>query len=156
MNRDSYMSKGQMIEWLFVASMAGQCAELANNTPDKSWRQKLKACATHLGKITDERLACLAPDQLMSVVRRRQTCGVILQYDDQKRAATGKKETVEADLNDLETMAELALYSCTRECIQGDCVSECQFRKAFHRLGIEPARENVTDGQCEFVTEGGK
>lgn len=158
MKRSSYMSKNELIDFLKIGVLAGECAAIAERTPEKDWRQKMKTAATYLGKITEERLFALDVAQLLSVDRRRKTTQIVLHTEDQKRFTTVEKEVVSVDLDDLETLAELALNSCMA-CPEGECVKACRFRLAMHKLGITVAREDAVDGRCEYkyqsVTKAG-
>ena len=57
------------------------------------------------------------------------------------------KEIIQADLDDLETLAELALMHCSECKLCGIDKEKCEYRKTYHRLGIEIAPGH---GECEF------
>lgn len=152
MKRAPYMSKQEMIEWLKIGVLAGEARAIAERTQDKEWRARLKTIATHAERITEERLSCLDPAQIVSVARRKNTAHVMLITEDQMRANKDDKELTTVAVDDLETLAELALCACMN-CPQGDCVAGCEFRLAMHKLGIPVARDEVKPGECEFRWE---
>ena len=148
--RAPYMSKAELQSFMFVGCMAGQLKEIAKVTTEKDWLQKIKTAATYLCRITDERAACLDLEQLLSVNRRRKNTRVVMLTEDAERYKEPQKELVTVDLDDLETLAELALDNCNT-CCTGDNAAECGKRKAFHRLGIAPAVDDPQPGCCEFI-----
>lgn len=151
------MPKDELLDFLRVGCISAELENVADSTPEKDWRRKLLCAARYCENIVLERAKCLDIKQLLSVDRRRKSTKIIIRTVDQERMP-GKleKERVTVDLDDMETLAELALYSCARECKQGDCVKACRFREAFHRLGIAPIVGDVADGQCEFVEQRGE
>lgn len=60
-------------------------------------------------------------------------------------------DRITVDYDDLALIAEMALMCCNA-CPQGKYVKDCEYRKMFHRLGIPVGREEVSDGECEFMT----
>lgn len=152
MRRAKYMSREEMLQWLKIGVLAGECAAIADQTDDKAWHKKLRTMATYAQQITDERLQCLEPEQVSSVARRNKTAKMIMLTEDRERYDKIEKEKVYNDLEDLETIAELALNSC-QICPEGSCVKDCRFRLAMHRLGIAVASDNPAPGKCEFKVE---
>ena len=153
MKRAPYMSRNELTSFLFVGAMAGQLKEIAKVTQEPDWRQKIKTAATYLCKITDERVGSLELEQIKSVNRRRQGVSIVMLTEDAERYKEPAKELVRVDLDDLETLAELALDAC-QNCLKegrGEKVQSCPYRQTFHRLGIMPAVDSPKDGQCEFV-----
>ena len=155
MKRAPYMSRPELTSFLFVGAMAGQLKEIAKVTQEPDWRQKIKTAATYLCKITDERVGCLDREQILSVDRRRKGVDIVMMTEDAERYKEPVKELVQVDLDDLETLAEQALYVCTfcehvgNEDAEG--VKGCRYRQAYHRLGLTPAVDSPKSGQCEFV-----
>ena len=72
-------------------------------------------------------------------------------YDDVRVDKSDHDRSVTVKFEDLLTLADAALLECY-SCPQGDCVKNCQYRMAFHSLGLNcgAARENPADGECEF------
>ncbi len=153
MKRCSYMSRNELYSFLKVGSMAGELEVIANQTQEKGWRQKLKTAAKYLSNITVERLECLDRAQLVSVARRKDSAKLVMLTEDENRQGENPKEVIKADLEDIETLAELALVAC-QACKQGDIVEGCRFRLAFHKLGLAPAEnlEPLQPGQCEYIS----
>lgn len=157
MKRERYMSKAELTSWLFCGAIAGQLAAIAKTTKEADWLRKIKTAATYMENITNERLQCLDKDQLMSVIRRRKGTSVVMHSEDKDRYSKVEKELVTVDLDDLETLAELALDTCRERCMRdrrADLVKSCPYRKAYHRLGIEPAVNSCDPGPdfCEFIS----
>ena len=147
------MSKPELTSFMFIGCMAGQLKEIAKVTQEKDWLQKIKTAATYLSKITDQRAGCLELEQLLSVDRRRKNTRVVMLTEDSERYKAPQKELVTVDLDDLETLAELALGACEgcpRE-RRGDKVQQCPYRPVLHRLGIAPAVDDPQPGCCEFI-----
>lgn len=151
MKKAPYMSKNELLDFLKVGCLCGELAAIAERTPDAKWRQKMKTCVTYLDGIAIERLTCMDMAQIESVKRRKDSSHIILQTEDQKRyiGGTPDKEIVHIAIDDLETLAELALNSCLA-CQEGLCVKDCRFRVVMHRVGIPVVRDDVVTGQCEF------
>lgn len=147
-----YMSKTELLSFLKIGCLCGEIEEVVEHTKNKKWRQKLRTCATYLDSIIMERLYLLDKKQLDSVMRRKKTTTLIMRTEDQERIDKVEKEVVSVDVEDLETMAELALCSCI-SCKEGDVVADCRFRTTFHRLGIPVCNCNPVTGKCEFKTE---
>lgn len=149
------MSKPELTSFMFIGCMAGQLKEIAKVTQEKDWLQKIKTAATYLSKITDQRAGCLELEQLLSVDRRRKNTRVVMLTEDSERYKVPQKELVTVDLDDLETLAEQALYVCTfcehvgNEDAEG--VKGCRYRQTMHRLGIAPAVDDPQPGCCEFI-----
>ena len=153
MKRAPYMSRNELTSFLFVGAMAGQLKEIAKVTQEPDWRQKIKTAATYLCKITDERVGCLDREQIVSVDRRRKGVDIVMLTKDAERYKEPVKELVRVDVDDLETLAELALAAC-QDCLlegRGARVQSCPYRQTFHRLGIMPAVDSPEAGQCEFI-----
>ena len=153
MKRAPYMSRNELTSFLFVGAMAGQLKEIAKVTQEPDWRQKIKTAATYLCKITDQRVACLDREQIFSVDRRRKNAQVVMLTEDAERYKEPVKELVKVDVDDLETLAELALTTC-QNCLlegRGEKVQGCPYRQTFHRLGIMPAVDEPQLGCCEFI-----
>ena len=154
MKRAPYMSRNELTSFLFVGAMAGQLKEIAKVTQEPDWRQKIKTAATYLCKITDQRVACLDREQILSVDRRRKGVDVVMMTQDAERYKEPEKELVRVDLADLETLAELAFRDCQSKCAMegvAELVKDCPHRQAYHRLGLTPAVDEPKSGQCEFV-----
>lgn len=154
MKRAPYMSRPELTSFLFVGAMAGQLKEIAKVTQETDWRQKIKTAATYLCKITDERVGCLDREQILSVDRRRKGVDIVMMTEDAERYKEPAKELVKVDLDDLETLGELAFSDCQSKCMRegrAEMVKECPHRQAYHRLGLTPAVDSPKSGQCEFV-----
>lgn len=147
MKREAYMSRDEMIDYLKIGVLASECKAIAERTPDKDWHKRLTSAVTLLAKVVDERAACLDREQLLSVARRHKNTKVMLQTVDQIRYGELEKEIIQADLADLETLAELALEYCKGCELAGQGKTDCRYRVTMHRLGIEinPGWEG-----CEF------
>ena len=153
MKRSSYMSRNELYSFLKVGSMAGELEVIANQTPEKDWRQKLKTASKYLENITLQRLQCLDPVQLVSVARRKDSAKLVMVTEDANRYEGVPEEKATVSVEDLQDLAELALCTC-KVCKQGDIVKDCRFRLAMHRMGIMPAEnlEQEGPGICEYVS----
>lgn len=158
MNDNSYMNAGQLVEFIKVGMLAGELDKIAADTKKaaktaqvKGWAQRIKSAATNLSKVIDERLRCLEPKQLDSVERRFNNSMLTIDARDKKRFDGEEELTVTLKSDDFVMLAEMGLMGCGG-CPQGKYVKDCQYRALFHRIGIPIARENVQDGQCEFMT----
>ena len=151
MKRASYMSSNELIDYLKVGIFAGECEIIAERTPEKDWRKTLRCISTWLKKITDERIKCCDPEQIISVSRRVKHTHIMLASTDQKRTGNLSKDvdTTTVAVDDMYDLVDMSLLSCLK-CPQGGCVKECKLRKTYHRLGVMPYRENCLDGECEF------
>ena len=148
MNRDSYINRNQLQEFLKLDSFTLELRDIISNTKDTAWRKSLKTAATLIEKVVAQRKACLDPAQLVSVARRIHNTHLILYSTDERRHVEQPvKEIIQADLDDLETLAELALCYCQKCELQGQDKTKCKYRLAYHRLGIEI---NPGHGECEF------
>lgn len=146
------MSKNELIDFLKLGCLAGEAAAIAERTPEKEWVKKLKTISTYLDKIMLERLNALDREELKSVERRQKYTKIVLSSEDKNRyGEVIEKEIVRCDMEDLETLAELALNSCAGFCQGGERVKNCKFRKAMHRLGLAVANDNPKNGECEYV-----
>lgn len=146
-NRDSYLTRNQLQEFLKLDSFTLELRDIIDNTKDSVWRKALKTAATLIEKVVSERKACLDPTQMVSVARRIHNTHLILYSTDEKRhVEQPEKELIQADLMDLETLAELALMHCSECKLCGIGKEKCEYRKTYHRLGIE-----IAGGEgCEF------
>lgn len=77
MKETTYMSSAHLLEFIKVAIASGEAKAIAEQTKktaktpkEKDWAKRLAIAATHLGKVTDERMACLDYDQAKTVERR--------------------------------------------------------------------------------------
>ena len=138
MNRDKYLTRTQLQEFLKLDSFTLELRDIIENTKDSVWRKSLKMAATLIEKVVAQRKACLDPAQEISVARRIHNTHLILYSTDEKRHVEQPvKEIIQADLDDLETLAELALCYCQKCELTGEDKTECKYRQAYHRLGIE-------------------
>ena len=148
LRKNSYMSRDELIQFLKLDSFTLELRDIIENTKDSVWRKSLKMAATLIEKVVAQRKACLDPAQLVSVARRIHNTHLILYSTDERRHVEQPiKEVIQADLDDLETLAELALCYCQKCELHGQEKTECKYRKAYHRLGIEIAPGH---GECEF------
>lgn len=159
MRETNYMSSSALIEFLKVGILAGELDIIAANTKktaktpkEKRWAKDMRMSATLLQKITDERVAVLDKDQLESVARRNQHSKMVMETTHNLRVGKGRiDDRITVDYDDLALIAEMALMCCN-SCPQGKYVKDCEYRKMFHRLGIPVGREDVCEGECEFMT----
>ena len=143
------MSKEELLQYLKIGALASESLNIAKVTKDKVWHKRLMTAVTLLTKIVDERAKCLDREQLLSVARRHKNTKVMLQStDDFRITGETEKEVVSCDLNDLETLAELALMHCKTCKLCGNDKRDCEYRKTYHRLGIEVA--NTEPDGCEY------
>ena len=148
MNRDSYINRNQLQEFLKLDSFTLELRDIISNTKDTAWRKSLKTAATLIEKVVAQRKACLDPAQEISVARRIHNTHLILYSTDERRHVEEPvKEIISCDLDDLETLAELALEYCKGCKLKGQKKATCKYRVTFHRLGIEI---NPGHGECEF------
>lgn len=153
MNKNPYMSKNELINWLKLAVLVGELDSMIENTKDSIWRKAMKTARTLLSKIVEERLSLVEIEQLLSVKRRREHASIYLQSTDEKRinAAWSKEDKyiVQIDQDTLYDLTDMALCTC-KACFQGEFVKECRYRKTLHEFGIPVARDVVANGECEF------
>lgn len=159
MKEKPYMSSQDMLEFIKLAILAGEAknaAELTKKTAktpkEKDWAKRMAIAATNMGKVTDERLACLSHDQVKTVDRRWKNSDVRLYTVDQLRLEERTKPSAEdrtISYDDWCLLGEMALLHCDM-CPQKEHVKDCEYRKAFHRIGFPVGREEVQEGQCEF------
>lgn len=57
MNKNPYMSKNELINWLKLAVLVGELDSMIENTKDSIWRKAMKTARTLLSKIVEERLS---------------------------------------------------------------------------------------------------
>jgi len=162
MKEKPYMSSNDLLEWLKIGCLAGEAKKAAETTKktaktqkEKEWAKRMKIAATHLGKVTDERMACLEPEQVATVKRRWGNSDLRLYTSDQLRVEDRTKparEDVTICYEDWCRLGEMALLHCNM-CPQGEYVKNCEYRKVFHRVGIPVGRESVRDGECEFCID---
>ena len=159
MKEKPYMSSWDLLEWLKIACLAGEAKVAAEETKknaktdkEKDWAKRMAIAATNLSKVTDERLECLDKDQVKTVKRRRENSDLRLYTVDQLRVEDRTKPAAEDRTicyDDWCLVGEMALLHCDM-CPQGEHVKNCEYRKAFHRIGFPVGRTKVKDGQCEF------
>lgn len=152
MKKSTYMSMAELQQYMWLSAFIQATEKIIDNTTEPSWLWRLRTIRTHLRKLIDERAEAMEPAEQQKVMRRAKNMGIkVYHYDDARvdRDDIGRKVTV--GLEDLLTLADAALLECY-SCPQGDVVKDCQFRKAFHRLGLQcgASRENPAPGECEF------
>ncbi len=163
MKAKPYMSSNDILEFLKIGCLAGECknaAELTKKTAttpqEKDWAKRLATAATNLAKVVDERMACVEPIQAKTVQRRWKNSDLRLYTVDQLRMDDMQYNKVAEDRTitweDFCYMGEMALLHCML-CPQGEYVKDCEYRASFHRIGIPVAREDVKPGQCEFCSD---
>ncbi len=162
MKATKYMSSAHFLEFIKVGIAAGESKAIAEQTKktaktpqEKDWAKRLAIAATHLGKVTDERMACLDPDQAKTVDRRWKNSEVRMYTSDQMRledTLPEAREPVTISYDDWCRLGEMALLHCDM-CPQGEYVKNCEYRKMYHRVGIPVGRENVKEGECEFCVD---
>lgn len=159
MQAKSYMNAESLIEFLKVGILASELDIIAANTKktakskmEKEWAKKMRMAATMMENVITERMEALDQKARDSVERRNKHVNMLMESKDPVRVGKNNKsplQTISSD--DLEMIAELALIGCGA-CPQGKYVKDCPYRAMFHRLGVPIAREDVQDGQCEFMT----
>lgn len=162
MKEKPYMSSQDLLEWLKIGCLAGEAkhaAEMTKQTArtekEKDWAKRMKIAATNLAKVTDERIECLDTKQVVSVMRRHEHSSLQLYTSDQLRVEGRDKparDDVTISHSDWERLGEMALLHCDM-CPQGEFVKTCEYREAWHRVGIPVAREDVQEGECEFCVD---
>lgn len=162
MKEKPYMSSADLLEWLKIGCLAGEAkhaAEItkknAKTSKEKEWAKRMAIAATNLSKVTDERLECMDTAQVVSVQRRHEHSSLQLYTSDQLRVE-GRDKPARDDVTishyDWERLGEMALLHCDM-CPQGEFVKKCEYREAWHRVGIPVAREDVREGECEFCVD---
>lgn len=152
MKKSTYMAYNEMQQLMWLSAFVQATEKIIATTTVPEWTRRLKTIRTHLGKLIDERMAELDPKERMKVGRRATNTGIkVYSYDDARVDKDDFGRQVTVTLEDLLTLADAALLEC-HSCPQGDCVKDCQYRLAFHRLGLQcgASRENPADGECEF------
>lgn len=152
MKKSTYMAYNEMQQFMWLSAFVQAIDKIIETTTVPEWTRRLKTIRTHLRTLIDERKEELDPQEEQKVIRRAKNTGIkVYSYDDARvdKDDVGRKVTVAFE--DLLTLADAALLEC-HSCPQGECVKNCQFRLAFHRLGLQcgAARENPAEGECEF------
>lgn len=162
MKAKPYMSSKDILEFLKIGCLAGECRnaakltkETATTEQERDWAKRLQTAATNLAKVVDERMACVEPIQLKTVQRRWKNSDLRLYTTDQLRIDERDKRVAEdrtMTWDDFCNIGEMALLHCEL-CPQGEYVKDCEYRQTFHRIGIPVGREDVKEGECEFCTD---
>lgn len=159
MKASNYMNAASLVEFLKVGILASELDIIAANTKktaktpmEKEWARKMRMAATMMENVIVERMTALDQKARDSVERRNNHVRMLMESKDNVRVApTDKSPHITVSSDDLTLIAELALMGCGA-CPQGEYVKDCPYRDMFHRLGIPIGREDVQDGQCEFMT----
>lgn len=159
MKQSNYMSSNALIEFLKIGILSSELDIIAANTKktakskiEREWARKMRMAATMMENVITERMEALDQKARDSVERRNNHVRMLMESKDPVRVGKNNKsplQTISSD--DLEMVAELALIGCGA-CPQGKYVKDCPYRAMFHRLGVPIAREDVQEGQCEFMT----
>ena len=162
MKEKPYMSSQDMLEWLKIGCLAGEARQAAETTKknaktdkEREWAKRMAIAATHLGKVTDERLECMDTMQVVSVKRRHEHSSLQLYTSDMLRVegrTKPERDDITISYDDWCRLGEMALLHCDM-CPQGEYVKNCEYRKVWHRCGIPVAREDVKEGECEFCVD---
>lgn len=158
MKANPYMNAAALQELLKVHSLGCELEKIAAKTKgdaktamEKKWAKHMKMSSTLLSQIVDERLTALDEKQRISVERRVNNSAVSIEARDTIRVGSVPQSTITISSDDLTTIAELALMGCGA-CPQGKYVKDCPYREMFHRIGVPIGRDEVQEGQCEFMT----
>ena len=152
MKKAPYMAYNEMKQLMWLSAFVQAMDTIIETTTVTEWAWRLKTIRTHLRKIIDDRCFSLDPKEHKKVLRRAKNTGIkVYSYDDARVDREDFNRQVTVTLEDLLTLADAALLAC-QSCPQGDCVKDCQYRLAFHRLGLQCGayRENPAPGECEF------
>ncbi|MBO5167671.1 MAG: hypothetical protein J6B49_01035 [Phascolarctobacterium sp.] len=152
MKKAPYMAYPELQQLMWLSAAVQMMDELLKNTTIPEWVRKFKTVRTYLHNIIEERQNALDSKELEKVLRRAKNTGIkVYSYDDFRVDRDDQRRQVTVAFEDLLTLADAALLEC-QSCPQGDCVKDCQFRLAFHRLGLQcgTSRENPAPGECEF------
>lgn len=153
MKRQSYCGKNELMDVLKMGVFTSECEAIAERTPEKDWRQKLRTIQTYTMRIFEERLAALDVNQRKTVLRRYQHSSIKFFTSDENRIKCkddGKpEEAVNIAHSDLFDLLDLCAYNC-KACSQGERCKECYYRELYHRLGVPVTRDNPAEGECEF------
>lgn len=152
MKKAPYMSYPELQQLMWLSAAVQMMDELLKNTTIPEWVRKFKTIRTYLQNIIEERQEALEPMEREKVLRRAKNTGIkVYSYDDARVDRDDQRRKVTVVFEDLLTLADAALLEC-QSCPQGDCVKDCEYRLAFHRLGLQcgTARENPAPGECEF------
>lgn len=153
MKRQGYCGKDELLDVLKMGVFASECEVIADRTPEKDWRQKLRTMKSYAMKIFEERLAVLDIKQKATVLRRYQHTSIKFYTSDQNRIRCDDDGKPESHINiahsDLFDLLDLAAYNCMA-CPQGKCIEECYYRELYHRLGVPVYKDNPGHGECEF------
>lgn len=153
MKRQRYIATKELMDLFKVGIMAAEFRCVADKTAsEKDWAKKLRIMATYCENILNERLACLDPEQALTVKRRYEHMEIKFYSTDDYRCNKQKYEnestiTLEAEV--LYDLLDLAMLTCYK-CPQGKCVKDCRWRKHFHQLAVPPFRLEPAEGECEF------
>jgi hypothetical protein len=152
MKKAPYMAYNELKQLMWLSAFVQAMETIIETTTVPEWTWSFKTIRTHLKKIIAERQAALDPKEEQKVVRRAKNTGIkVYSYDDARVDKDDYGRQVTVTLEDLLTLADAALLEC-QSCPQGDCVKDCEYRLAFHRLGLQCGayRENPAEGECEF------
>lgn len=151
MKKQSYMTTSELWDLCKVGVFAEEAASIAERTPVKEWRKRLKTVSTLMTKTMAERLACMDEKQRISAERRVNHTNIKFSTSDSVRIRPQDKHepTLTISTEMLFDILDLAILSCYK-CPQGECVKGCKWREIFHTLSIEPMRIEVATGECEY------
>lgn len=153
MKKQTYMTTAELWDFCKIGVLAQEAQEIAEKTPVKEWRQRLKTCSTLMAKTMLERLEVMDEKQRISAERRKDHTTIRFISNDAVRIAPDRKHepTLTISTEMLFDILDLAILSCFK-CPQGECVKGCKWREHFHTLSIEPMRTEVAEGECEYST----
>lgn len=153
MKRQSYCAKEELWDVLKLGVFASECEAIADRTPEKDWRQKLRTMKSYAMKIFDQRLKELDERQRVTMLRRYKHTSIKFYSSDQNRIRCKEDGKPETHFNiahsDFFDVLDLAAMNC-KACPQGECIKECYYREVYHRLGVPVNRDNPGEGECEF------
>lgn len=152
MKKAPYMASAEMQQLMWLSAMVQMVERITETTKERDWLDKLKDIETLTNELIGERLLLLDEKEKKKVERRATHLAIkVYGYDDVRVDKSDHDRSVTVKFEDLLTLADAALLECY-SCPQGDCVKNCQYRIAFHSLGLNcgAARENPADGECEF------
>lgn len=152
MKKAPYMASAEMQQLMWLSAMVQMVERITETTKERDWLDKLKNIETLTNELIGERLLLLDEKEKKKVERRATHLAIkVYGYDDVRVDKSDHDRSVTVKFEDLITLADAALLECF-SCPQGDFVKDCQYRKAFHSLGLTcgVARENPAKGECEW------
>lgn len=153
MREHKYIARDEAVTLMLLDALTTKVAEEAANTTNPDWQEKFQTIAKWLDEIIFARVELLDEKQRTMLARKslNSSCKIVTKDEARTKAwmFANQQKNVTIETNDLFDLGDYALLECMT-CPQGCKVKECKMRELYHRVGFEPTRTDVKDGECEF------